>query len=196
MEKVSDILCCYDAIIVVDVQNDFCPQGALPIKDGDKVVDPLNKWISAADAKAIPIYISRDWHPINHLSFKQYGGLWPVHCVQDTDGARFHPRLIIPNTAVKVTKGIRFDKDQNSAFDETGLAVQLRKEGVKRVFVGGLAEDVCVLATLLDAVKEGFEAYLIADATMPVTREGGQTARKKMKEAGIKFIETCPSADT
>lgn len=176
-----------DALIVVDVQNDFCPGGALPIDNGDAVVPVLNEWIADAAASGVPVYASRDWHPEGHMSFEERGGPWPAHCVQDSDGARFHPALRLPDTVVKVTKGVRFDQDQNSAFDQTGLAVQLREQGINRVWIGGLAEDVCVLATALDACDEGFEVMLIADATRPVSAQGGDEARAQMREAGVRF---------
>nr|VFJ97253.1 MAG: nicotinamidase/pyrazinamidase [Candidatus Kentron sp. H]VFJ97747.1 MAG: nicotinamidase/pyrazinamidase [Candidatus Kentron sp. H]VFK03085.1 MAG: nicotinamidase/pyrazinamidase [Candidatus Kentron sp. H] len=177
-----------DALIIVDVQPDFCPGGALPIHEGDRVVPVINRWISAAVAKSIPIYASRDWHPVEHMSFEPYGGPWPAHCVQDTDGARFHPDLALPDATVKVTKGVRFDQDQNSAFDQTGLAGQLRGNGVKRLWVTGLAEDVCVLATALDGRQEGFEVMLIKDATRPVSCEGCEEALREMREAGVGIV--------
>lgn len=177
-----------DALIIVDVQVDFCPDGALPIQDGDKIIPILNRWIIAAVSKGIPIYASRDWHPVGHLSFKEAGGLWPPHCIQDTDGASFHPDLKLPDFAVKVTKGVRFDKDQNSAFEETGLAEELHKRGIQRLLVGGLAEDVCVLATVLDGRRESFEVVLIADGTRPVTLEGAEKARQQMQKAGTRFM--------
>lgn len=176
-----------DALIVVDVQKDFCPGGALPIEEGDAVVPVLNHWMAKAVAKGVPVYASRDWHPVGHISFSGRGGLWPPHCIQDSDGARFHPDLGLPDSVVKVTKGVRFDQDQNSAFDQTGLAVQLRQEGIKRLWIGGLAEDVCVLATALDARKEGFEVVLIESATRPVTPQGGEKARGEMRDAGIQI---------
>src|SRR4051794_8753323 len=108
-----------DALLIIDVQNDFCPGGALPIEHGDAVVPILNTWIGAAEAGGVPVYASRDFHPRTHLSFTQSGGRWPVHCLQDSDGARFHPDLRLPDTAIVVTKGTRFDRDQNSAFDGT-----------------------------------------------------------------------------
>ena len=179
-----------DALIIVDVQKDFCPGGALPIEAGDKVVPILNRWIKAATTQEVPVYVSRDWHPMNHLSFDQRGGPWPPHCIQDSDGARFHADLQLPEAAIKVTKGVRFDQDQNSAFDQTGLAEQLRSDNIQRLFVGGLAEDVCVLATVLDGCKEGFEVTLIADATRPVTISGGEEARRKMHAAGAHLERT------
>lgn len=175
-----------DALIVVDVQPDFCPGGKLAIDDGDSVIPVLNDWLAAARAEGIPIYASRDWHPASHVSFEESGGPWPEHCVQDTPGAQFHPDLELPEEAVKISKGVRLDKDQYSAFDATGLAGHLKDQGVKRVWVGGLAEDVCVHATVMDACKAGFETHLIANATRPVTKEGGQKARREMEDAGAR----------
>ena len=144
MTNIEETLRSGDALLIVDVQKDFCSGGALPIEDGEKVIPILNRWIAAAVSKGLPIYASRDWHPVGHISFQESGGSWPPHCIQDSDGACFHPNLKLPNSVVKVTKGTRFDRDQNSAFDETGLAEELRKKGIKRLLVGGLAEDVCV----------------------------------------------------
>ncbi|MFH2044427.1 MAG: isochorismatase family protein [Pseudomonadota bacterium] len=177
-----------DALIIVDVQNDFCPGGLLPIKDGHMIVPVINQWIEAAVENNIPVYVSRDWHPVGHLSFKDSGGLWPPHCIQDSDGARFHPNLKLPDSAIMITKGVRFDQDQNSVFDQTGFAFKLKKDGIKRLLVSGLAEDVCVLATVTDACKEGFETILIANATKPVTQKGGKEARQKMQDAGVNFV--------
>jgi len=175
-----------DAVLVIDVQNDFCPGGALAIPDGDQVVAPLNRWIAAAHAAGVPVYASRDWHPANHLSFAPQGGPWPPHCVQDTPGAAFHPCLELGERAIIVTKGTRFDKDQYSAFDETGLAEELKRAGVKRVWIGGLAQDVCVKASAIDAAKAGFEVHLIPGASLPVTPEGGAEACEEMRAAGVK----------
>ncbi len=179
-----------DALIVVDVQIDFCPGGALPIDRGDDVVPVLNRWIDAADAAGVPVYASRDWHPRGHLSFAEAGGSWPAHCLQDSPGARFHPGLQLPESAIVVTKGVRFDRDQYSVFDGTGLAADLKKRGVRRVWVGGLAQDVCVRATVLDARREGFDTILIADGTRPVTRDGGERAIEEMRRAGAGFEAT------
>ena len=179
-----------DALIVVDVQRDFCPGGALPIERGDEIVPILNRWIAAAADSHVPIYLSRDWHPAGHLSFVASGGRWPIHCLQDSDGARFHPDLTVPASAVKVTKGVRFDQDQYSAFDQTGLAKELRAKGIRRVWIGGLAQDVCVRATVLEAVREGFDTIVIADATRPVTSAGGREADDDMRHAGARFETT------
>jgi len=177
-----------DALIVVDVQIDFCPGGALPIPQGDQVIPVLNKWIHEAEKKRIPVYASRDWHPSEHISFQESGGSWPPHCLQDSRGASFHPGLELPESVIKVTKGVRFDQDQNSVFDQTGLSRHLKSKGIERVFVGGLAEDVCVFSTVVDAVKDGFQVVLISDATLPVEDEGGRKAREEMRSMGVVFV--------
>lgn len=174
-----------DALLIVDVQPDFCPGGALPVPDGDAVVPVLNRWIAAAEERGVPVYASRDWHPPRHSSFRGEGGQWPPHCVQDTAGAAYHPQLRLPANAVKIAKGTRLDRDQYSAFDETGLATDLRGRGVRRVWIGGLAEDVCVKATALDARRAGLETRVIADATRPLTRESGDAAEAELEAAGV-----------
>lgn len=179
-----------DALIVVDVQRDFCEGGALAIPEGDAVVPVLNRWMAAAAASGVPVYASRDWHPLRHPSFVELGGPWPVHCVQDTPGAAFHRDLSLPESAIVVTKGTRFDKDQNSAFDGTGLEAELHRREIRRLWVGGLAQDVCVCATVLDARRHGFETVVISEATMPVTREGFARAAQQMREAGATFTAT------
>ncbi|MGM0553489.1 MAG: isochorismatase family protein [Pseudomonadota bacterium] len=176
-----------DALLMVDVQVDFCPGGALAIDQGDQVIQPLNRWIDAAQRTGVPIIASRDWHPLGHLSFKEQGGRWPPHCVQDTPGARFSPNLGLPDAVIKVTKGVRFDCDQYSAFDQTGLATELRRRGVQRLWIGGLAQDVCVAASALEARREGFEVTLIPGATRPVSAEGGREALQRMRDAGVEI---------
>jgi nicotinamidase/pyrazinamidase len=177
-----------DALLIVDVQRDFCPDGLLAIEGGDEVVPVLNHWIANAAAASVPVIASRDWHPADHVSFALRGGKWPVHCVQDTAGATFHSDLRLPPDTVVVTKGDRSDRDQYSAFDATGLSDELRRRGIRRVWIGGLAEDVCVRATALDAAQAGFETHVIEAATRPVTREGGERARADMRDAGVEIV--------
>lgn len=184
MAKPTEALQRGDALLIVDVQNDFCPGGALPIAEGHDVVPVLNRWVAAAGEKGVPVYASRDWHPVGHLSFDESGGQWPPHCIQDTQGADYHPDLALPGDAIQIIKGTRFDQDQYSAFHHTGLGEHLKKQGIKRLWVGGLAEDVCVRATVLDAREHGFDVRVIKDATRPVTPEGGERARREMEEAG------------
>ena len=178
-----------DALMIVDVQNDFCPGGALPIPDGDRVVPVINAWSRAAVRAGVPIYLSRDWHPARHPSFEPEGGEWPPHCIQDTPGAAFHPELEVPSDATIVSKGTRFDMDQYSAFHETGLIERLRRDGVRRLWMGGLAQDVCVCATALDARRHGLEVALIPGGSLPVTREGARDALRRMQEAGVQQTE-------
>ena len=179
----------HDALLVVDVQNDFCPGGALAVPEGDQVVPVLNDWIRAARESGVPVVASRDWHPAGHCSFAEQGGPWPVHCVQDTEGAAFHPELELPDDALVISKGRSPERDNYSAFDDTGLADMLRERGVERVWVGGLAQDVCVRATVLDACDAGFETHLIADATRPVDVEpgDGERALEAMRAAGARI---------
>lgn len=177
-----------DALIVVDVQNDFCPGGALGVREGDAVVPVLNEAIEAAVEANIPVVASRDWHPEKHCSFAEQGGPWPRHCVQDTPGADFHPDLGLPADYHLVSKGEFEGQDQYSALDGTGLADWLRHQDVKRVWVGGLAQDVCVKATVLDACKAGFDVILMRDATRAVDADGGRRALDEMKAAGAELI--------
>ncbi|MEX0653937.1 MAG: nicotinamidase [Phycisphaeraceae bacterium] len=175
-----------DAIIVVDVQNDFCPGGALPVEEGDKIVPVLNHWLDAVRHDVPVVVASCDWHPPNHVSFQERGGPWPRHCVQGTPGAAFHPDLHLPKDAWIIRKGTDPDEDQYSALDRTGVIERLQSQAVRRLWVGGLALDVCVRATVFDALGAGFEVHLIADATRAVNvrPDGGKQAIEQMQEAG------------
>ena len=184
-----------DGLLIVDVQRDFCPGGALAIEDGDRIIPALNDWIQQARRMDLPIYVSRDWHLVGHISFNEQGGPWPPHCLQDSEGAEFHPALQLPDNVVKITKGVRFDRDQNSVFDKTGLTEKLIRDGVRRLFIGGLALDVCVLASVIDARKAGFEVHLIEDATRAADDEDRRKAISKIKESGAEIIATDADAD-
>lgn len=173
-----------DALIVVDVQKDFCSGGALPIQSGDDVVPVLNEWIEAASTCGARVVFSRDWHPADHASFQEQGGPWPQHCVQNTQGAEFHAQLKVPRSTQIVSKGTARTADNYSAFDGTNLAAQLECQAVRRVWIGGLAQDICVRATVLDACQLGFEVHLIADATRPVDKEQGRKALEEMRAVG------------
>jgi len=179
-----------DALLVVDVQNDFCPGGALAVAEGDQVISPLNRLIKAARAEGRPIVASRDWHPPGHISFAERGGPWPPHCVQQSHGAAFHPDLELPEDAKVVSKGQSPEKDDYSAFQGTGLDSYLKARGVRRLWVGGLAQDVCVRATVLDALEEGFEVHLFRDATRPVNAEDPDAAMDEMLQAGAFVRDT------
>lgn len=178
-----------DALLLVDVQNDFCPGGALPVPAGDEVVGVLNRWIEAATQAGIPVFASQDWHPPGHVSFAEQGGPWPAHCVQGTRGAEFHPELRLPADTVIVRKGNDREKDSYSAFDGTALSSNMAKLGVKRVWHGGLALDYCVRASALDALAEGFDTHVIVHGTRAVNvRPGdGEAALEEMRRAGAKL---------
>src|SRR3990172_7801715 len=178
------------ALIVVDVQNDFCPGGALPVAEGDKIVPVLNRYIRKFMEAERPVYLTRDWHPGTHLSFKSQGGIWPMHCVQGTEGARFHPELSIPSVAVVISKGTDPAKEAYSGFQGTDLVHQLRQREVRRLFIGGLAIDYCVKSTVLDAVREGLEVVFLSDASMGVDVKPGDSERaiqEMLREGAIKI---------
>src|SRR5690242_3430466 len=155
------------ALLVVDVQNDFCPGGTLPVSHGDEVVTPLNKIIDKFLDEDKPIFKTRDWHPATTKHFAIYGGVWPVHCVQNSKGAEFHPQLRDDPRIRVISKGLG-DTDCYSAFDETDLAAQLRDEAVEELVVGGLATDYCVKTTVLDALKHGFKVKAVKQAMRAV----------------------------
>jgi len=173
------------ALIVVDVQNDFCPGGALAVERGDEVVEPLNRLIEEFLGRGEPVYKSRDWHPSQTKHFAAYGGTWPVHCVQGTRGAEFHEDLLDDPRVRVVSKGLG-DEDNYSAFDGTTLAEDLRREGVREVWVGGLATDYCVKNTALDALRNGFTVTVDSTATRGVDVEPGDSehALEQVRTAG------------
>jgi nicotinamidase/pyrazinamidase len=177
------------ALIVVDVQNDFCPGGALAVAHGDDVVPALNKLIEEFLERGEPVFKTRDWHPERTKHFAAYGGTWPVHCVQNTKGAEFHPQLIDDMHIRVISKGLG-DTDCYSAFDETDLALQLRRLGVEEVWVGGLATDYCVKSTVLDALKEGFRVKALKEAmrAVEVNPGDGQRAIEEMRQAGAAVV--------
>jgi len=166
-----------DALIVVDVQKDFCPGGALPVPRGDEVIPALNYYIKIFKKANARIFATRDWHPQNHVSFKAQGGPWPPHCVQNTEGARFHPDLKLPSGTAIVSKAMNPLKEAYSGFDGIKLASTLKKQGVTRVFVGGLATDYCVKNTVLDARKLGFKVVLLLDAIRGINVEPSDAAK-------------------
>ena len=179
------------AVLVIDVQRDFCAGGALAVPGGDSVVPVLNDVIGGAAERRMPVYASRDWHPAASRHFATGGGVWPVHCVAGSDGARFHPDLRLPAGAAVVSKGVEPDEDGFSAFDGrledgTTLEESLRAAGVARLLVGGLATDYCVRHTVLDALKKGWLVTLLTDAVSAVDLkpDGGARALDEMRAAG------------
>lgn len=179
-----------DALLVVDVQNDFLPGGRLAVPGGDAVVPVLNRYLALAAARRLPVYASRDWHPANHCSFRSQGGPWPEHCLAGTGGARFAPGLELPQDAIIIDKGTVQQREAYSAFEGTELASLLRAAQVGRVLVGGLATDYCVLNTVRDALAQGFEVLLLRDAIKAVDAnpDDGERAEREMQRLGAEPI--------
>jgi len=181
-----------DALIVVDVQADFLPGGALGVPHGDRVVGPLNRLIDAWSARGLPLYVTRDWHPADHCSFAERGGPWPTHCVAGTAGAEFSPALHIPAGTTIVSKATRANEEAYSVFKGTGLLEQLRNAGVTRIVLGGLATDYCVRFSGSDARAAGLEVIVLKDAVCAVDVHPGDGARalQELAEAGA-ALATC-----
>ncbi len=198
-----------EALIIVDLQNDFCPGGALEVPDGDRVIEPINN-ISRGFYKVV---LSQDWHPENHFSFAsthkkkafhtvekegKEQTLWPDHCVQKTEGADFHPGLDAAAADLIIRKGSSPSLDSYSAFlendqkTETGLHYYLKGMGIKDIYVCGLATDFCVYYTCLDGLKQGFNVYLIEDATRGIDQPEGSLhkALEDMREKGVRFLSS------
>ncbi len=181
-----------DALIVVDMQKDFMPGGALPVPEGDRIVPRLNQYIELFFKGGLSVFFTRDWHPPNHISFKDQGGLWPPHCVQGTEGARFHEELFIPHdNRFIISKGTSPDFDAYSGFQGTVLDSLLKERGIKRVFVGGVATDYCVKNTVLGAINLGYQAFLLLDGIKGVDVKPGDSERatEEMLLAGAVGIE-------
>jgi nicotinamidase/pyrazinamidase len=184
-----------DALVMVDVQNDFCPGGSLAVADGNAVAPVLTRYAERFAAAGAPVFASRDWHPAVTTHFKAHGGLWPPHCIQQTWGAEFHPALTLPTSAEIVSKGMDPNADAYSCFQaETAEGVEfaaaLRARGVRRLFVGGLATDYCVKSTVLDARRYGFDAIVLEDAirAVDITPGDGDKAVAEMKMAGASLL--------
>jgi nicotinamidase/pyrazinamidase len=175
-----------DALLIVDVQADFLPRGRLAVPGGDAVVPALNGYLALARRKGLRVFASRDWHPLNHCSFREQGGPWPEHCVAGTPGAEFAQGLELPPDAVIISKAVAAGSDAYSAFAGTDLERLLRELRVTRLLVGGLATDYCVLNTVRDARKAGFEVLLLRDAIHAVNVKpgDGEHAEREMREVG------------
>ncbi len=177
-----------DALIVVDVQHDFLPGGALAVAEGERIFEPID----ALAPRFRRVYATRDWHPLDHSSYKQHGGPWPVHCVAGTRGAAFDPRLDRKKIDTVIDKGVDRDTDGYSGFAATSLASDLRMHGIKRVFVCGLATDYCVKATAFDANAAGFATVVIEDASAAVNVQPDDEKRalEDLRAAGIDVVRS------
>ena len=171
-----------DALLVVDVQRDFLPGGALAVPRGDEVIPVLAAGVQAFSRKGLPVFASRDWHPPDHCSFRDHGGQWPPHCIADTPGAELDRSLGLPADARIVDKARSPERDAYSAFDGTQLDAWLRELGVKRLFVGGLATEYCVLESALDALRHGYEVMLLTDAIRAIDPLDGDRAIATLRQ--------------
>ncbi|MBI3951093.1 MAG: nicotinamidase [Acidobacteria bacterium] len=179
-------------LLIIDVQNDFCKGGSLEVPGGDEVVPVLNKYIERFSRAHLPIFASRDWHPEKTVHFKEYGGPWPPHCIQGTQGAEFHPDLKLPEKTEVISSGMQYDSHGYSAFEGVDsqakdLAAALRAKGIDHLYVGGIATDYCVRHTVLDALKEGFKVTLLEDAIRGVDEKDSVDAIEQMVRAGAKL---------
>jgi len=177
-----------DALLIVDVQNDFLPGGSLAVPRGDEVVPVLRRYVALFEANHLPIFASRDWHPADHCSFRERGGPWPPHCIASTPGAELARDLALPPAAILISKADKPDKDAYSAFEGTPLHDLLCARGVRRLFVGGLATDYCVLNTVRDAVALGYAVVLLTDAirAVNVRPDDGANAVAEMQQLGVR----------
>jgi nicotinamidase/pyrazinamidase len=183
------------ALLIVDVQNDFCPNGALHVPDGDRVVAPINRAIERFRVEGLPVLASRDWHPPVTRHFQEHGGRWPAHCIQETTGAAFHPGLRLPFDVVILSKGTDPDRDSYSAFDGMTVDGKLLEElleegGIEHLYIGGLATDYCVKATALEGLLLGKKVTILTDAIAGVDLEPGDSDRAlaAIRQAGGEFI--------
>ena len=181
-------------LLIVDLQNDFCPGGALPVPGGERVIEAVNRAAQQFAAARLPVLASRDWHPLDSSHFRAFGGAWPVHCVQGTPGADFHPALRLPEGTVVLSKGMNPELDGYSAFegataDGRMLAELLGEGGVRRLYVCGLATDYCVLCTAREALRRGFDVTLLTDAVAGVDLIPGASAAaiEEMEKAGARL---------
>lgn len=179
------------ALTIVDLQNDFMPGGALGVTEGDEVVPVANRYIEMFRAAGLPVYATRDWHPPETKHFRQYGGVWPPHCVQGTPGAEFHPDLKLPPDVIIVSKGMDPNEDSYSCFDAfeadgTPMAESLRSREIERLFIGGLATDYCVRSSVMSAIKDGFQVTVLLDACRGVnlSSHDSEKAIEEMVRAG------------
>lgn len=183
-----------DALLVVDLQYDFMPDGALHVPGGDEIIPLVNTLLAAAEKGNATIIASRDWHPANNSSFKEQGGPWDPHCVQNTPGASFHKDVQFTDRSIVVSKGFTIEHPY-SAFDaksENGNGISLpdilKQNKIERVIIAGLALDYCVKASALDAMKHNFETIVVKDATRAITEEDGKETLRVLESFGVKII--------
>lgn len=166
-----------DALLITDIQIDFLPGGSLPVANSNEIIPVLNEYARHFKEAKAPVFVSRDWHARDHISFKAQGGPWPPHCVQNTRGADFSPSLKLPEGSRIVSKATDPKREAYSVFEGTNFAKELQTQGIKRLFIGGLATDYCVLETAIDAGKLGYEIVVLMDATLGINSKPGDVER-------------------
>ncbi|MGJ0485484.1 MAG: nicotinamidase [Methylomicrobium sp.] len=188
--KNSESIASADALLIVDMQNDFLPGGSLAVSGSEQIIPVINRYIEKFSVHGNPIYLTRDWHPPDHFSFKHQGGPWPVHCVADSHGAEFSASLSLPKKFEIVSTGFLRDREGYSGFEETDLQTKLEQSGITRLFVAGVATDYCVLNTVLEALKLGFTVFLLQDAVRAVNVDpgDGDKALQAMRQQGAIMV--------
>jgi nicotinamidase/pyrazinamidase len=181
-----------DALLLIDVQRDYMPGGSRAVPDATRVVPPLNRWIERFATRGLPVVATRDWHPPDHCSFESQGGRWPAHCVAGSAGAAFAPALRLPPQVLVISKGTAQDEQAPSAFAGTGLTGRLRAARVKRLFVGGVATERCVLESVVDARSHGFDVVVLLDAIAAIDEKPGdaEVALARMRDAGAHLVDS------
>ncbi len=184
-------ICKIDSLIIVDMQNDFMPGGALPIENALSIIPKINKYIDIFSRSGALIVATRDWHPPNHISFKTSGGPWPPHCIQNTKGAEFVSDMKLPRNTIIISKAVHPEKEAYSGFDGTELDSVLRSYNIRRVFIAGVATDYCVKATAVDAFKHGYETFVLSDGIRGVDIPKGsiEKAIRELLELGVILID-------
>jgi len=175
-----------DALLISDIQNDFLPGGSLAVLEGERIIPVLNGYIDRFSNRQLPVFATRDWHPANHCSFIRQGGPWPEHCIAGSKGAEFAADLHLPVSAYIISKGTDVEREGYSSFSNRTFKAQLDNAGVRRLFIGGLATDYCVLNTVRDALNYHFKVFLLIDAirAVNVQKQDGENAINEMIEKG------------
>lgn len=178
------------ALLIIDVQNDFCSGGALAVPNGEEVVPELNRLIDRFQSQKLPVIFTRDWHPENHNSFQAQGGPWPPHCVRESEGAQFHSGLKVPEGALIISKGTEPRLEGYSAFEETNLHEELQKKNIHTLYIGGLATEYCVKASALDARRKGYNVFLVQGTHRGIEARPGNIDRAvdELHAAGILHV--------
>ncbi|MDV6344621.1 isochorismatase family protein [Nitrosomonas sp. Is37] len=180
-----------DALVIIDMQNDFLPGGSLAVPMADTIVPVINRYLKLFHEYGLPVFATRDWHPPDHCSFQQQGGPWPPHCIATTTGAAFHPEIEFPINTQVISKATTAEKDAYSGFTDTQLHTLLQELGIRRLFVGGVATEYCVLNTVKDALQYHYTTFVLKDAICAINLkpEDGLHAQEEMERLGAALIQ-------